>query len=82
MCNFQEYQKMGDDLHYSAKISHKGINGHDPSSSLLCIYDRGGQLVAFFKGHVAEADQKSASFLSFSRPKERRSVVGSSSGAF
>lgn len=30
----------------------KWINGHDPSSSLLCIYDRGGQPVAFFKGYI------------------------------
>lgn len=61
---------MGDDLHHSAKLSLKGINGHDPSSSLLCIYDHGGQSVAFFKGHIADADQK------------HRSVVGFSSGAF
>lgn len=73
---------MEDDLHHSAKISLKGINGHDPSSSLLCIYDHGGQSVAFFKGHIADADQKSASFLSFSCLLEHRSVVGSSSGAF
>lgn len=52
---------MGDDLHHGAKMSLKGINGHDPSFSLLCIHGHGGQLVAFFKGHIAE--QKSASFL-------------------
>lgn len=68
---------MGDDLDCSGKLSLKGINGHDLSSSLLCIYDRGGQSVAFFKGHIAGADQKPASFLSFSCPNERRSVVGS-----
>lgn len=55
---------MGDDLHRCAKISRKGINGHDSSSSLLCIYDRGGQSVAFFKGHIADADQH---LLLFSR---------------
>lgn len=61
---------MGDDLDRGAKLSLKGINGHDPSSSLLCIYDRGGQPVAFFKGHTAGADQKPASSLSFSCPNE------------
>lgn len=62
MCNFQEYWKIGDDLHCCAKISHKGISSHD-SSSLLCIYDHGGQSVAIFKGRMADAEQKSTSFF-------------------
>lgn len=61
----------------------KGCSSSSSSpSSLLCIYDHGGQSVAFFKGHIADADQKSASFLSFSGPDQCRSVVGSSSGVF
>lgn len=65
---------MGDDLDHGAKLSLKGINGHDPSSSLLCIYDRGGQPVAFFKWHTAGADQKPASSLSLSLARTRLSL--------